>query len=164
MSDTRALLSRISAFRERLEQVRPLGPAANADNATALADPEKLSRSLHELARTAVQEGPAPRLTAHARRLLEQARDLVAVQRKLTDDPLLGPLPAGEPLAAFHRSTVAMTEAALQLVQAMPDSAEVQLRMCAGVEAVFGAVRDRLGVTEYALSAASPGWPSCSPA
>ena len=145
-------MTRISAFRERLEQVTPLVPATATDRLVAFADPETLSRSLHELARTPVHEGPAPKLTARARLLLEQARDLVAVQRKLTDDPLLQPRP-DEPLASFHRSTVAMTEAALRLVQAMPDSAEVQLRMCAGVEAVFGAVRDRLGVTEFALTA-----------
>lgn len=159
VSDTRALLSRITAFRERLERVTPLGPIAEPGRAAALAaNPELLSRSLREIAGSAVNEGPALKLTTRARHLLEQARDLVAVQRRLTDDPLLqvrhdGVTTAGtDPLTTFHRSTVALTEAALRLVQALPDSAEVQLRLCAGVEAMFGTVRDRLGVTEYALS------------
>ncbi|MGL6095763.1 MAG: HD-GYP domain-containing protein, partial [Fimbriiglobus sp.] len=105
--------------------------------------------------------GPRPHLTGRARHLLENARTLVAEQKRLTDDPLLaGPGSARgsdgaalDPLVTFHRSTVALTEAALRLGQAFPDSAEVQLRMCDGVETMLQAVRDRLGVAGLALAA-----------
>jgi hypothetical protein len=157
-------LNRITAFRERLEQVPPLVPpdavaGAVPDRAAALAaSPEWLSMSLRQM--VAGPDAPrGPVLTGRARTLLENARDLVAEQRRLTDDPLLTALSArgsdgaaADPLVTFHRSTVALTEAALRLVQAFPESAEVQLRMCEGVDAMLRTVRDRLGVAGHALA------------
>jgi hypothetical protein len=110
---------------------------------------------------TGPTEAPAPRtppLTARTRQLLETARDLVTEQRKLTDDPLLVELARAkggdgtDPLVAYHRSTVAMTEAALRLVQGMPETVEGQLRLCAGLEGVLLNVRDRLGLAGSALA------------
>ena len=161
MSDTRVLLNRISAFRQRLESqpqlVEDAQAPAVAGRAHALAtNGELLSHTLRQLAGSEPSAGPAPvTLTARARRILEDARELVAEQRKLTDDPLLIALakePAADPLVAYHRGTVALTEAALRLVQAFPASAEVQLRMCEGVEQMMHAVRDRLRVGEQTLA------------
>ena len=174
MSDTRALLTRISAFRQRLEQTPPLTPVTNSlspttlipDRAAALAMiGEWLSHSLRQLAGPAMTDGSVPpRLTARARRLLEEARDVVAVQKQLTDDPVLNrlsaprpPRPDGtlsepEPIVSYHRATVAMTEAALRLVQAFPESAEVQLRLCEGLEAMLRGIRERLGVAQQVLA------------
>ena len=170
MSDTRALLDRISAFRRRLESTPSLIPigvpvaepsAALADTAAALAhNPELLGRSLRALAGGAVAEGPLPvALTARARRMLEEARGLVAFQRDLSHDELLSGLSLvaldtpdkADPVVGYHKETVALTEAALRLVQAFPPSADVQLRMCEGVEAMFRAVRDRLAVAHKTI-------------
>ena len=102
------------------------------------------------------------RLTARARLLLEQARELVAAQREHAADPLvaglclqaeLSPDVAPDPLAVYHRETVALTEAALRMAQLFPESAEVQGRMCDGLEAMLRAVRDRLGVARAAVVA-----------
>lgn len=167
MSDTRTLLNRITAFRERLERVPPLStpvdaPDAVSTRAAALAvSPEWLSQSLRQLAANGTDGAALPQLTVRARQLLEQARDLVSEQKRLTDDPLLAALSqvkgtdgiSLDPLVAFHRSTIALTEAALRLVQAFPNSAEVQLRMCEGVETMLQAVRDRLGVAGHSLAA-----------
>lgn len=168
MSDTRVLLNRIAAFRQRLESQPHLAPtpdgspvghaAAVTARAHALAaDGEFLSRTLRQLAGADQTAAPAPvPLTSRARRMLEDARDLIAAQRKLTDDPLLvglGREAAPEPIVAYHRQTVALTEAALRLVQAFPASPEVQLRMCDGVEAMLRAVADRMRVGEQTLAA-----------
>jgi len=174
MSDTRALLQRISAFRQRLEQRPPLTPVTNSvtsatfipDRAAALAiRGEWLSHSLRQLTEGAASDSCVPpRLTARARRLLEEARDLVAVQKQLSDDPVLkrlsapcppgpdGTFPEPESIVLYHRATVAMTEAALRLVQAFPESAEVQLRLCDGLEAMLRSIRDRLSVAQQVLS------------
>jgi len=161
MSDTRTLLSRISSFRERLEQTPNLIPVGTAIDepgrvaAAIAADPAWMGRSLRALAGSSITEGPLPvRLTARARRLLEDARGLVGLQRQMSDDPLLGGLALTsepDPLVMHHRETVALTEAALRMVQAFPDSADVQLRICDGVEAMFRAVKDRLAVGQGAL-------------
>ncbi len=168
MSDTRTLLYRITSFRQRLEQTPSLVPAAGSDEpeaaraATAVAiagNPDLLARSLHTLAGAPVNEGPLPaQLTVRARRLLEEARGLIAVQRRLTDDPLLAGLSAedstgSDALVTYTRETVALTDAALRMVQAFPASAETQLRMCDGVEVMLRAVRDRLAVAGSAADA-----------
>ncbi len=152
MTEAQTLLHRISAFRERLASnaagsaLVPMGQATDgnafkaADAARQLAaQPEVLSRVVRSFAETpdARPATPTP-LTARARRLLEDARGLVARQRALAD----ASLPDGA--ANFHRATVAMTDAALKMAQALPASAEAQLRLCAGLEAVLDAVRDRL--------------------
>jgi HD-GYP domain-containing protein (c-di-GMP phosphodiesterase class II) len=174
MSDTRALLNRITSFRQRLEQTPNLIPAsvalddpdaARSQTADLLAgSSELLTRSLRALAGAPVNEGPLPvQLTARARRLLEEARGLIAVQKKLTGDAMLAGLmaaalaaPAGtepDPLVTYTRETVALTDAALRMVQAFPPAAEAQLRMCEGVEAMLRAVRDRLTVAQSAVGA-----------
>ncbi len=172
MSDSRVLLDRITAFRQRLEGTPPLLPVTPADDsppalaatAAALADrPALLNRSLRALTSAGVADGPVPlRLTARARLLLEQARGLVGVQRELASDPLvaglclaaeLSPDGVADPLAVYHRETVALTEAALRMAQLFPESAEVQGRMCDGLEAMLRAVRDRLGVAQTAVVA-----------
>lgn len=161
MSDTRVLLNRISAFRQRLENQSHLADS-QADAVTArahalAANGEFLSLALRQLAGTDANSGPEPvPLTSRARRLLEDARELVADQRKLTDDPLLvalGREPNTDPIVAYHQQTVALTEGALRLVQAFPASADIQLRMCEGVEAMLLAVRDRLRIGEQTLAA-----------
>ncbi|MFO0937286.1 MAG: HD domain-containing phosphohydrolase [Gemmataceae bacterium] len=152
MTDTKQLLNRITAFRRRLEHTPPL-IAENQDSAAQIiSDPDRLSTSLRRLAGVTVQEGPPPKLTTKARTLLEDARTLVAKQRQLSADSLLAtPNEAGEPLSAFHRKTVALTDATLRLVQAFPDAADVQLRLCEGVDAMLTVIRERLDGMQRAL-------------
>jgi hypothetical protein len=154
MSDTKQLLNRITAFRRRLEHTPPL-VGENGDGAMAVVtDSDRLNASLRRLAGVNVSEGPPPKLTVKARGLLEDARTLVAKQRQLSADPLLtSPTPAGEPLSAFHRKTVALTDATLRLVQAFPDAADVQLRLCDGVDAMLAVIRERLDGMGKALTA-----------
>ncbi len=167
MSDTRALLDRITSFRERLERTPNLLAVAGAADdpetaktrtaAALVASGELISRSLRAVAGTTVNEGPLPaQLTVRARKLLEEARGLIAQQRELTGDRLLAGLSAADgaasdPLVCYARETVALTDAALRMVQAFPSSADAQLRMCDGVEAMLRAVRDRLAVTGSAV-------------
>jgi HD-GYP domain-containing protein (c-di-GMP phosphodiesterase class II) len=172
MSDTRALLDRITSFRERLERTTNLIPVADiADDpeearervSTALSSSgELVARSLRALAGVPVNEGPLPaQLTVRARKLLEEARGLIATQRSLAEDRFLAGLSAAhltagvepDPLVTYTRETVALTDAALRMVQAFPPSADAQLRMCDGVEAMLTAVRDRLAVAGSAVQA-----------
>ncbi len=168
MGDTRALLNRISSFRERLERTPHLvaiggaidePDAAKTQVATRLADnPALLGLSLRSLTGASTVDGPLPdRLMLKARQLLEQARGLVAVQRQLGDEPLLAGLASdtatqSDPLVCYHRETISLTEAALRMVQAFPGSAEVQLRFCEGLDTMLQTVRDRLAVLQAAVS------------
>ena len=149
------LLRRIAAFRERLEQLPSLTPAdAPATITLATVVPAALpaawlSQTLRSL--SAAPSGPTAtpsKLLGRARRLVEQARDLVATQREVSDDPYYVRI-AGtpDPLVAYHGGTVSATEAALRLLQVMPESAEFQSRVCDGLETVLGSVRDRLALT-----------------
>jgi hypothetical protein len=162
MSDTRALLDRISTFRRRLEELPPLSPPGEA-GATAVAvagQPAWLDQSLRTLAASPAADGPLPpKLTVRARQLLEEARELVCVQRALAADPVLAGLSAAadldptaalDPLVGYHRETVSLTEAALRMVQAFPESAAAQVRLCEGLDVMLRAVRDRLAVTRTA--------------
>lgn len=167
MSDTRTLLDRIASFRERLERTPNLVPSAVAADdpeeaktravAVLAGSGELMSRSLRAVAGVSVNEGPLPaQLTVRARKLLEEARGLIASQRELTGDELLAGLASAEeaaadPLVCYARETVALTDAALRMVQAFPSSADAQLRMCDGVEAMLRAVRDRLAVAGSAV-------------
>lgn len=146
MADTRGLLDRIAAFRERLENTPHLGPTARPPAAAGLAP-------VRPPAPIQVEERPAP-LTARARRLLQDARELIDHQRRLSADRLIAGVDAGaDPLARYHRGTVGLTEAAVRLVQNFPAPAEAQLRACDGLEQLLRAVRDRLTLADHAVAA-----------
>ena len=93
MSDTKSLLRRISAFRERLEKTPALAPTESAPALSSTAPPALpaawLSQTLRSLS-VAPGNSPAPApaiLLSRARRLVEQARELVAAQRDVSDAP-----------------------------------------------------------------------------
>ena len=151
MSDTRALLDRITSFRERLQQeaVDPnaLAPKALAENGPAL------SQSLRTLAGDVATESAFPKtLTMRTRQLLEEARELVTTQREVSANPFLREADEPTALAKHHRETVALTESALRLVQAYPDSASAQVRLNDGLRAMLTAIRDRLAISRNALA------------
>jgi HD-GYP domain-containing protein (c-di-GMP phosphodiesterase class II) len=174
MSDTRALLTRITDLRKRLAQAQGLLLEAGATAAAVKDAPpgtdlaERLERDV--LAGGRVQElldgslrqiAGALRgddtirptqLTARARRALERARDLVNQLKPLVTDPVLSTDDADDPLVRGVRTAASVTEAAVRLVQAFPDSPGGQLRLCEGVEGVLGAAADRIGVLATAAA------------
>lgn len=93
-------------------------------------------------------------LTPRAHRLLEEGRKLLTRLRNL--DAELGSteesfLDNTDPLAEWHRDTVAMVDVALHIVQAFPDAPSAQLRLCEGLEVILGAVNQRVGILTQAL-------------
>jgi HD-GYP domain-containing protein (c-di-GMP phosphodiesterase class II) len=164
MSDTRGLLSRITDLRQRLAQAQGLfaeGGPAGTDLAERLEHEvlaggrvqALLDGSLRQIAGALSGEDAIrpTQLTARARRLLERGRELVGRLQSLADDPALPADDPDDPLVRGVRSAAAMTESAVRLVQAFPESPSAQLRLCEGLDGLLAAVADRIG----ALAAAA---------
>jgi hypothetical protein len=178
MSDTQVLLRKIAALRQRLEQAPPVTGEGKRDpdrlrvlecQAAAGSRHQALvDGSLRQLKPVPSLEGdPSPlpsQLTARARRLLQRGQDLLSRLRSLSDEPYLAsafgrvlghgvgsriePCEESDPLAARFRETVAMTDVALRTIQAFPDTATAQIRLCEGLEGVLADVGDRVaGIT-----------------
>lgn len=163
MSDTRGLLDRISAFRQRLEATPQLVPDAfpvdSNDAPATVSEPEAFRLSLRSLAGPQeVDEGPVPpQFTARAHRLLQAAKALLDRQKAFTADPLFAAMTSDssstDPLIPYHRETVAVMDSAVRLAQVFPDSPSVQLKLCDGLDGVLEIVKERLTVQERALAA-----------
>jgi HD-GYP domain-containing protein (c-di-GMP phosphodiesterase class II) len=177
MSDTQVLLGKIAALRQRLEQAQGLVQEAGSAAATLVeeqgdeigrawrldrrlaagaAEGALLDASIRRLAEVATGSpgiGLLPhQLTARARRVLVRADELLDQLRALADQFDPGHTGAADSLAGFCRETSAMTETALRMVQAFPDSASAQLRLCEGVEAILAAVGDRVAILSAAVT------------
>lgn len=160
MSETQALLGRIAALRQRLEEAKATscaggrGPEPGAlPRQIALGAEQNalLDGSLRQLDDAAVpgEDRVLPtRLTLRARRVLERGRELLGRLRELsglleaTAVPGMGP--ADDPLRLRYRETASMLNATLRMVQALPEAASAQLRLCEGIEALVAAVAERL--------------------
>src|SRR5262245_13120744 len=173
MSDTRGLLKRITALRQRLDQAQGMLQEAGATAAkllsqTASADlPDRLEQEVATGARVQALldsslrqiadvldggDGIRPtHLTAKVRRLLERGRELVHRLRRLADDRLL-PDDVDDPLVQGVRSAAAMLESALRFVQAFPDSPSAQLRLGEGLDGLLGAIADRIAAATAAAT------------
>jgi HD-GYP domain-containing protein (c-di-GMP phosphodiesterase class II) len=152
--------------------------AAESDAASAGARFGRLEKRLAEgteqdvaLDRTLRQLGPeaaageAPilprQMTARAHRLLEQGKGLVERLRVLAgelaipaDSQLGDPLPSGataEPLTRAYEECAAMAETSLRIVQAFPDGATAQVRLCLGLEPILATIAGRVAGLEAAL-------------
>lgn len=176
MSDTKSLLNRISAFRERLQNTPSLvgaDPALPAPDPAAIyqlakqaaTQPHWIGRILKELGTTQVNEAPNPvPIISMARKLLEEARGMVSEQRAITEDlffvRLIGLSKPNdpEPIVLYHQATVAATEASLRMAQMMPESAEQQARICEGLNALLQGIRDRQSMTVRALELRRRDW------
>jgi HD-GYP domain-containing protein (c-di-GMP phosphodiesterase class II) len=173
MSDTRLLLTKIAALRQRLEQSParlpepvPVNPALERIRrlesrvASGTGQSALLDGSIRQVADPAGAVGEPTvlpsRLTARARRLLEAGQGLLVQLRSLADSFGVAQSPGeadgdGDPLAEHFRQTVAITEAALRTVQTYPESAGTQLRLCDGLEGTLGIVAERVAVLRAAL-------------
>src|SRR5262249_861982 len=89
------------------------------------------------------------RLTSRARRLLERGRELLT---RLDALSTLTTGQSGDPLADLYRDLVAMTDAVVRLMSALPDSATGQLRPCRGLAAVLDAIDRQTGGLEESLA------------
>jgi hypothetical protein len=173
--DTRVLLNKITAFRERLEKMPRLVPETLPKTENAPATPVEsdadllarvqagsrtqalLEQSIRQLANIPEPVSTLPvQLTARARRLLKEAHDLIADLRQLADDPLLAGAPPGEsseeidPLALYYRETAALMEPAVRIAQNFPETPSVQLRLCDGLDGILNTVRQRLATLRQA--------------
>jgi HD-GYP domain-containing protein (c-di-GMP phosphodiesterase class II) len=85
---------------------------------------------------------------------LERGRELLT--RLRTIDAELGSteeqyLDDCDPLADWHRDTVAMVDAALHIIPAFPDVLGNQIRLCDGLEVILGGVSQRVAILAQAL-------------
>ena len=164
MNDTKELLRKIAALRQRLTVVpKPEPddtPAVRSDAAHALEQKVEqgawhnrlIDRSLRPLDAPTLASLPVPtRLTASGQRLLLKGRTLLQALRSLADDPAIQDDPK-DPLAVLHASTIAMIDTVLRVVQAFPPSASEQLRLCDGLEAVLDAVDERVATLHAGLN------------
>ncbi len=155
MSDTRGLLDRISAFRNRLGS-KPLAIAEDSSTSTAVAEPEAFRQTLRQITgASALAESPVPpQLTARARQLLQSAREFLERQRKFTADALFTGIAHDDtdPIVAYHHETTSVMDSAVRMAQVFPESPSVQLKLCDGLEGILSIVKERLSVQERALS------------
>lgn len=168
MSDTRVLLSKIAALRQRLEKTADTAGPLKAETA---AHPERvrqvesrlaaaarygalLDGSFRQLAAapTAVGEPAAlpSRLTARVHRLLKHGSSLLGQLRLLGEH--FAATNDVDPLAERYAETVAIADTALRCVQAYPDAAAAQLRLCVGLEATLQVVAERIEVLHGAVA------------
>jgi HD-GYP domain-containing protein (c-di-GMP phosphodiesterase class II) len=173
MSDTKSLLNRITAFRERLERTPSLVLDSTTSDPSVLVQraarqalqPGWTSSALRQIAGERTTEVLMPsQLVTRARRLLETARELVGTQREVSDDVFFVRLGSqtsagdADPLVLYHQHTVAATETTLRLAQSMPSAAEQQIRLCDGLETMLSAIQDRLEITTRSLEVRRREW------
>lgn len=165
MSDTRDLLHKISALRQRLEQAHGLVDEARSAAAALLDGAPPLAAGLsvegvlvhasdHDLAidaavRPLTGAGAEPlkprQLSARARRVLERGRELLAHLRGMAD--AFVPTDDGPPpLQHLYRDTAALIDTTLRTVALLPDSTATQMQLCRGLEVALEEVADRLHV------------------
>jgi hypothetical protein len=176
VSDTKTLMQKIAALRQRLvppavtpAAVTPLtGPAEPADAPAVRIDPahaveEKvrqgawhnrlIDRTLrpHDAADVSAYAATLPpQLTASGARLLRKGRELLQALREIADEPTVQAGPA-DALGALHTGSVAMIETVLRAVQAFPASAGAQLPLCEGLDGVLDAVEERVAALTAGL-------------
>jgi hypothetical protein len=152
MSETRMLLQKITALRQRLEQAQGLVTEARSA-AAALMEGSEHDVALDAAVRPvtgAGEDGRAPRqLTSRARRVIDRGRELLGQLRALAE----AFAPTSEcrtaPLNTLYRDTVSMIDTALRTVALFPDSATVQLHLCRGLEVTLEEVAHRLRVLTH---------------
>lgn len=164
MSDTRLLMARIAALRQKLEQAPAVAPrTVPADEAAqrlhvlerqvtlGQRHAELLDDSLRPLTENPRAQPQLPsRLTARARRLVARGGDLLAELKSLAGVfPTDQALELDDPLARRYREALRMTDTALRTVQVFPDSPSLQLRLAEGLEGMLELIAERIGVLQH---------------
>jgi hypothetical protein len=174
MSETRVLLGKIQALRQRLEQAQGLANEARSAAAALLeetavggrrlvgferlvedggeqdAQLDSVVGPLIALVRTDEAHALPRQLTARARRALERGRDLLLRLRQLADAFDQPEAEAAtlfdrrDPAAKLYRETVSLTDTALRMIPLFPDTTSSQLRLCEGLESILNVVAARL--------------------
>jgi HD-GYP domain-containing protein (c-di-GMP phosphodiesterase class II) len=179
MMDTKELLKRISALRQRLDQTRESAGAAAAtlmqhdapahDPMQALAHKVESGswetillndtmRQLPDLARPGNDNDALPSLlTSRGIRLLKRGKELLHEMRSLAEDPALisgmhGTADEQEPLSLLHRDILAVTEVVVRTIQVFPSAPSSQMRLCEGLEGILAMVDEKLSVLKSGLS------------
>lgn len=163
MSETRALLEKISALRQRLEQAQGLVNEARTAAAAILredGDPGfvldqevvstgqeqdlALDASLRVVASEQEQQLPVPRqLSSRARRILERGKELLTQLRELAE--AFSPQESlSSPLIALYRDTLSMMDTAMRTVALLPESITSQMHLCKGLEVTLEEVAGRV--------------------
>jgi len=159
MSDTRVLLAKIAALRQRLEQAHGRAEEPGGDRVHLLEQRVSdgavhdtlLDGSFRQLTLAPASDAPArpTRLTGRARRLLEVGHGLLGKLRSLAE--LFDAEAREDPLAGRFRETVAIADTALRAVQGYPDAPSVQLRLCEGLEGTLNVVAERVAALRSAV-------------
>jgi hypothetical protein len=168
MTDTRVLLGKILALRQRLEQTQRLfGSAASKASAAEKSNVADLTARIEAGARQQelldtelrplshaepVLDDAAlpPQLTARAGRLLRRAQELLSQLRAVANNSSM-PSEDHDPLRHAHREAVSMSETVVRTVHAFPPAPSAQMRLCEGLEAVVQVVAERLAVLQATL-------------
>ena len=144
MMDTKELLKRISALRQRLDQTRESAGSATAtllQHEVPANDPVQalqhkvetgawetilLNDSMRQLPETSPaagdQEGLPALLTSRGIRLLKRGRDFLHEMRDLAEDPAMPAADDQEPFCLLHREMVAVTDVVVRTVQVFPSA------------------------------------------
>ena len=161
MMDTKELLKRISALRQRLDQAREsAGPATATlvppdapanDPVQALAHKVEagswetilLNDTMKQLAEVPRpdndQESLPSLLTSRGIRLLKRGRELLHELRELAEDPALpsrtGAVEDQEPICLLHRELAAVTDVVVRTVQVFPSAPSARCAFVKGSKA-----------------------------
>lgn len=167
------LLEKISALREKLEksvrspfseQKLDLGCDDIFSRKSQLTSNLDVSNDCDSLLTEEVNKTQVPRLpfqlTSKARELLLHGRDLVLELKNLanvfslyrTNDESFTKKGIQDSGAMFklYRETAAMADTALRMIPNFPESPSGQLQLCAGIEAIFQVISQRLRILKQA--------------
>jgi HD-GYP domain-containing protein (c-di-GMP phosphodiesterase class II) len=153
MTDTKELLQRIAALRQRLTQGEPASVPRDVKDNPARSLEAQVQRGarhntlLDSAIRTAEPATPVPavRLTARGARVLRQGRELLQALRKISEHAEFQAAEAGDSALELHREATAMLETLLRTAQMFPPTVSLQLRLCDGLEVILSEIEKRLG-------------------
>jgi HD-GYP domain-containing protein (c-di-GMP phosphodiesterase class II) len=160
MSDTKLLLQRIAALRDRLS-ADAKSAHATPDPLRAVADMVERGSAQHEMIESALKmaEPSAPatetasmRLTGRGARLLRKGRELLHALRQIADDAEYQALAPEDVLTEIHHEATAMLELLLRTAQGFSPTVSVQLRMCDGLEVVLAEIEERIATLSSLLT------------
>ncbi|NBR05963.1 MAG: hypothetical protein EBT92_09345 [Planctomycetes bacterium] len=175
ISEPQVLLGKITALREKLEKAvrEPISNSLMSEKGLEFfARKNRLASKLEdadECNSLIIDESKSPQtprlpvqLTSKARELLIHGKELIGELRNLanafllyrTDDEIASKKGTQESgaLLKLYRETTAMADTALRMIPNFPESPSSQLQLCAGVEAIFQVISQRLRILKQACT------------